>query len=268
MRLGMRDCETTIGARTATDHCRLRTRHCRTADCRLPTAHLPITHSMTTYQLRWLLLLVTGLFALSGASCPQMLQQYTQSAAARVAGLADVGAGHRRGEPEQLADSIVFHQSRLAQRRGLPVAVREHRLPTAAAIPLAGGNRLRRRTRPGQQRRAVLVLGETQPAAGGLLLPPRSVRQQPGAADDAVRAAVADRGAGGGGIRPQPAAPDDAPAQRPHAGSTPSATRPRDRSRKSRSSTARRAGFSNNTSTTFAAGWWPVRSPAGIAATR
>jgi len=33
--------------------------------------------SMTTYQLRWLLLLVTGLFALSGASCPQMVRQYT-----------------------------------------------------------------------------------------------------------------------------------------------------------------------------------------------
>jgi len=32
---------------------------------------------MTTYQLRCLLLLVTGLFALSGASCPQTLRQYT-----------------------------------------------------------------------------------------------------------------------------------------------------------------------------------------------
>ena len=33
--------------------------------------------SLTTYQLRWLLLLATGLFALSGASCPQMVRQYT-----------------------------------------------------------------------------------------------------------------------------------------------------------------------------------------------
>jgi hypothetical protein len=33
--------------------------------------------SMTKYQLRWLLLLVTGLFSLSGASCPHFLRQYT-----------------------------------------------------------------------------------------------------------------------------------------------------------------------------------------------
>ena len=225
-------------------------------------------HSMTTYQLRWLLLLVTGLFALSGASCPQMVRQYTNPlprvlpAAPTLEQVIDVV---NRNSSE---NSIVFDQSRLDQRRGLPIADRERRLPTGAAIPLAGGNRLRRRTGSRQQRRSVLVLGETQPAAGGLLLPPRSVCQQPGAADDAVRAAVVDRGVGGRGIRPQPAAPDDAAAQRPRAGSTRSATRPRDRSRKSRSSTARRAGFSNNTSTTFAAGWWPVRSPAGIAATR
>jgi hypothetical protein len=32
---------------------------------------------MTKYQLRWLLLLVAGLFGLSGASCPRMVQQYT-----------------------------------------------------------------------------------------------------------------------------------------------------------------------------------------------
>jgi hypothetical protein len=32
---------------------------------------------MNTYQRRWLLLIGTGLFALSGASCPQFLQQYT-----------------------------------------------------------------------------------------------------------------------------------------------------------------------------------------------
>ena len=32
---------------------------------------------MTNYQVRWLLLLVTGLFSLSGASCPHFLQQYT-----------------------------------------------------------------------------------------------------------------------------------------------------------------------------------------------
>ena len=33
--------------------------------------------SRRTYQLRWLLLIVTGLFSLSGASCPNFLQQYT-----------------------------------------------------------------------------------------------------------------------------------------------------------------------------------------------
>jgi hypothetical protein len=32
---------------------------------------------MTKYQIRWLLLLVVGLFGLSGASCPRMVQQYT-----------------------------------------------------------------------------------------------------------------------------------------------------------------------------------------------
>lgn len=32
---------------------------------------------MTSYQYRWLLLISTGLLALSGASCPQMVQQYT-----------------------------------------------------------------------------------------------------------------------------------------------------------------------------------------------
>ncbi|MFZ1936472.1 MAG: hypothetical protein WCB27_19500 [Thermoguttaceae bacterium] len=31
----------------------------------------------TNHQLRWLLLIVTGLFSLSGASCPHFLQQYT-----------------------------------------------------------------------------------------------------------------------------------------------------------------------------------------------
>ena len=31
---------------------------------------------MTNYQLRWLFLLATGLFALSGANCPQMVRQY------------------------------------------------------------------------------------------------------------------------------------------------------------------------------------------------
>ena len=33
--------------------------------------------SIGPYQLRWLLLIATGLFALSGASCPHFLQQYT-----------------------------------------------------------------------------------------------------------------------------------------------------------------------------------------------
>ena len=33
--------------------------------------------SPTKHQLRWLLLIATGLFCLSGASCPQMLRQYT-----------------------------------------------------------------------------------------------------------------------------------------------------------------------------------------------
>ena len=32
---------------------------------------------MSKYQRRWLLLITTGLFALSGASCPLMLRQYT-----------------------------------------------------------------------------------------------------------------------------------------------------------------------------------------------
>jgi hypothetical protein len=32
---------------------------------------------MTTHHIRWLLLLVAGLFGLSGASCPRMVQQYT-----------------------------------------------------------------------------------------------------------------------------------------------------------------------------------------------
>lgn len=33
---------------------------------------------MNTYQCRWLLLLITGLFALSGASCPHFLRQYSE----------------------------------------------------------------------------------------------------------------------------------------------------------------------------------------------
>ncbi len=33
--------------------------------------------SLSDYQLRWLLLITTGLFGLSGASCPHFLQQYT-----------------------------------------------------------------------------------------------------------------------------------------------------------------------------------------------
>jgi hypothetical protein len=32
---------------------------------------------MSKYQLRWLLLIVTGMFSLSGASCPNILRQYT-----------------------------------------------------------------------------------------------------------------------------------------------------------------------------------------------
>ena len=100
-----------------------------------------VISSSTNYQLRWLLLIVTGLFSLSGASCPHLLQQYTNPLPRRLARLAaaDVGAGHRRGEQEQLADSIVFDESRLDQRPGLPLAVDEHRLRAAAGIPHAGG---------------------------------------------------------------------------------------------------------------------------------
>ena len=51
----------------------------------------------------------------------------------------------------------------------------------------------RPRARPGQQRRAALVLGQAGSAAGVVLLPPRSVRRQRRAADHAGRARVADR---------------------------------------------------------------------------
>jgi hypothetical protein len=44
--------------------------------CRACHYPLPTTHYMTTSQLRWLLLLIVGLFSLSGASCPQMVRQY------------------------------------------------------------------------------------------------------------------------------------------------------------------------------------------------
>jgi hypothetical protein len=46
--------------------------------CFLRHSSFVIRHfSFSHHQLRWLLLLVTGLFSLSGASCPHFLQQYT-----------------------------------------------------------------------------------------------------------------------------------------------------------------------------------------------
>ena len=100
--------------------------------------------SLTHYQLRWLFLLIDGPVRPERRELPAFLAAVHQSAAAGLARLAaaDAGAGHRRGESEQLADSIVLDQSRFDQRLGFPVAVGEHRLRAAAAIPPAGGHQL------------------------------------------------------------------------------------------------------------------------------
>ena len=60
-----------------------------------------------------------------GLVCPQRRQlpadacSVHQSAAAGAAAVADLGAGHRGRQPEQLADPIVFDQPRVDQRAGL-----------------------------------------------------------------------------------------------------------------------------------------------------
>ena len=180
---------------------------------------------------RWLLLLCTGLLALSGASCPQMLQQYTNPLPRVLPPSPTL---------EQVIEVVNRNNSQIQSFStnraslsgpGFPVAAGERGLRAAAAVPPAGGDRADRHgTRPGQQRRTVLVLDAAEPAAGHVLLPPRPVRRQPGAADDAFRAGVADRGVGRGGVRSGAAAPGAVrPCPTTGCGSTPSATRRTDR---------------------------------------
>ena len=158
-----------------------------------------------SFQLRWLLLIVTGLFALSGASCPQMLRQYTNPLPRVLPPsptLEQVIEVVNRNS-SQIHSFSTNHAS--ISGTGFPVADGERRLRAAAAIPSAGGHRLPAPSSTWAATTSCSGSGcdASQPPAD-LLLPPRPVRRQPGAADDAVRAAVADRGVGGGGIRSAP----------------------------------------------------------------
>ena len=226
---------------------------------------------MTTYQLRWLLLLCTGLFALSGASCPQLLAAVHQSAAARACRLRPRWSRSSRWSTETTRRS---NRSRRTRRRSAGGAFPRLRASVAFQRP----RRFRLRADTGLTG-TELDLGSNddlfwfwvrreQPPAM-YLLPPRPVRRQPGAADDAVRAGVADRGAGRGGVRSGAAAPRSVSvAQRPaadrhhpqHAG------RAGDQDHDRR----RLAGLDPGAAhlSTPAAGCWPVRWPASIAATR
>ena len=109
--------------------------------------NVALFHPLQTYQRRWLLLIVHGAVRPGGASCPQYLAAVYQSAAAGLAAFADLGAGHRGGQPNN-SQIQSFSTPRVAQRTGLPGAAGERGLPAAGPIPAAGRNRAhRRRTR-------------------------------------------------------------------------------------------------------------------------
>ena len=55
------------------------------------------------------------------------------AAAAAAAPFADVGAGHRGGEPEQFADTVVFEYPGFDRRAGLPIAEGQRGLRAAVA---------------------------------------------------------------------------------------------------------------------------------------
>ena len=100
---------------------------------------------------------------------------------------------------------------------------RNFRLQGRTGLDRAGG-------RPGQQRSILLVLDQAQPAAGGLLLPPRSVPHEPGAADDPHRSQLADRGPRHARARPAAAAPGSLSVDKAIGfKSAPSWKRPKDR---------------------------------------
>ena len=88
---------------------------------------------------------------LHGAARPQRRQlpadlaAVHQSAAAGVAAFAHLGAGHRGGQPEQLADSIVFDATGRRSAGRASLAAGQRGLPAAGAIPPAGGDRADRR---------------------------------------------------------------------------------------------------------------------------
>ena len=145
----------------------------------------------------------------------------TATAAARALGRAEPGRGHPGRQPQQPANSILHDLAGVRHRTGTAVVAREPGIPAAAASAAPRRSAGILRVGPRQQRRNLLVLGETQPDARRDVLPPRSVCQQPGAADAARRTRVVDRGPGRGGTRSglaarRAAATAGRPARDPH----------------------------------------------------
>ena len=178
-----------------------------------------------------LALALATLVAQGGCAVAAPLAPGAGTAAAGPSARGGAGTGDRGRQPQQLANPGPVQQFGHAQRTGLSDAAGPHRLSAAAQLPPEGRNRLDRAgSRPGQQRSTLLVLDQAQPAAGGLLLPPRPVPHEPGAADDPHRSQLADRGPRHAGARPVAAAPGSVSRTRAIGfKSAPSAKRPRDR---------------------------------------
>ena len=135
---------------------------------------------MQRYQRRWLLLIVHGAVGPKRRQLPAKCCSSTPIRCRGSCRLRPPRTGDRGGEPEQPANPVVLDQPGVDQRIGLPHAAGQRGLPAAGAVPATGGNgHRRRRTRPRQQRRIVLVLDAAEPAPGHVLLPPRPVRRQP-----------------------------------------------------------------------------------------